>query len=95
MNYRLKFLPTARKQWDKLDNSVKKPLHNKLRAALENPHVPKNKLRNYTKLYKIKHRSSGYRLVYKVEDSVITVTVITIGKRERGEVYKKLFFLEK
>jgi mRNA interferase RelE/StbE len=94
MSYRLKFLPTARKQWDKLDNSIKKPFYKKLRAALENPHVPENKLRNYEKLYKIKHRSSGYRLVYKVDDLVITVTVITIGKREKGEVYKKLFYLK-
>jgi mRNA interferase RelE/StbE len=94
MNYRLKFLPTALKQWGKLDNSVKKPLYQKLRAVLAKSHVSKNKLRNYDKLYKIKQRSSGYRLVYKVEDSVITVTVITIGKREKGEVYKKLSYLK-
>ena len=38
--------------------------------------------------YKIKLRSAGYRLVYRVEDSTITVTVVAVGKRERGDVYK-------
>ena len=38
--------------------------------------------------YKIKLRQSGYRLVYRVKDDVLTVTVVTVGKRERGEVYE-------
>jgi mRNA interferase RelE/StbE len=38
--------------------------------------------------YKIKLRSAGYRLVYRVEDSTITVTVVAVGKRERNAVYK-------
>ena len=87
MSYKLKFLPSARKQWNKLDHSIKEPLRKKLRAVLDNPQVPKNKLHGYEKLYKIKHRASGYRLVYEVENSILTVTVVMIGKREKGEVY--------
>lgn len=94
MSYKLKFLPSARKQWDKLDNSIKSQLRKKLQAVLENPHVPKNKLRDYVGLYKIKHRSSGFRLVYEVDDSVVTVTVVTLGKRSKNEVYRKLIFLK-
>lgn len=37
--------------------------------------------------YKIKSRSSGYRLVYKVTESELILLVITVGKRERGESY--------
>ncbi|MDW1465652.1 type II toxin-antitoxin system RelE/ParE family toxin, partial [Vibrio sp. YT-16] len=37
----------------------------------------------------IKLRQSGYRLVYKVEDDVIIVTVLAVGKRERSDVYRK------
>jgi len=40
-------------------------------------------------LYKIKLRQSGYRLVYKVEDDIVIVTVLAVGKRERSDVYKK------
>ncbi|EDH0418587.1 type II toxin-antitoxin system mRNA interferase toxin, RelE/StbE family, partial [Salmonella enterica subsp. enterica serovar Typhimurium] len=31
---------------------------------------------------------AGYRLVYSVEDEIITVTVIGVGKRENDAVYK-------
>ena len=39
--------------------------------------------------YKIKLRSIGYRLVYKVNDDILFVTVISIGKRERLEAYRQ------
>ena len=42
-------------------------------------------------LYKIKLRQAGYRLVYEVNDQVITVTVVAIGKREGGAVYNNAF----
>ena len=38
--------------------------------------------------YKIKLRSSGFRLVYKVIDNVLIVEVIAVGKRENNAVYK-------
>ncbi|HGF8633559.1 TPA: type II toxin-antitoxin system RelE/ParE family toxin, partial [Salmonella enterica subsp. enterica] len=41
-----------------------------------------------TTQYKIKLRGAGYRLVYSVEDEIITVTVIGVGKRENDAVYK-------
>ncbi|GBH19445.1 mRNA-degrading endonuclease RelE [Pseudomonas syringae pv. actinidiae] len=37
--------------------------------------------------YKIKLRSAGYRLVYRVEDDRVVVTVVAVGKRERGDIY--------
>lgn len=40
-------------------------------------------------MYKIKLHQSGYRLVYKVEDDIIVVTVLAVGKRERSDVYHK------
>jgi mRNA interferase RelE/StbE len=39
--------------------------------------------------YKIKLRRSGFRLIYRVEDEVLFISVIAVGKRERGVVYKK------
>jgi len=37
--------------------------------------------------YKIKLRAAGYRLVYQVEDTTVTVIVVAIGKREDSAVY--------
>ncbi len=89
MTYKLKFLPSAKSEWDKLDNSIKSQFKNKLRKCLENPHIPANKLHNFDCAYKIKLRSVGYRLVYEVDDKEIIVFVIAVGKRENDDVYKK------
>jgi mRNA interferase RelE/StbE len=32
-------------------------------------------------------RTVGYRLVYQVDDRVVVVTVIVVGKRDKGLVY--------
>lgn len=59
-----------------------------LRERLENPRVPASQLHGRKDQYKIKLRGAGYRLVYSVEDEIITVTVIGVGKRENDAVYK-------
>lgn len=38
-------------------------------------------------LHRIKLRQLGYRLVYSVTDSTVTVTVLAVGKRNRNEAY--------
>ncbi len=87
MTYKLKFLPSAMKEWDKLDNSIKVEFKNKLKKCLVNPQIPANKLRDFDAAYKIKLRSAGYRLVYEVDDLEISVLVIAVGKRENNRVY--------
>ena len=89
MTYKLKFLPSAKKEWDKLDNSIKVQFKNKLKKCLENPHIPANKLRDFDSAYKIKLRSAGYRLVYEVDDQDIIVFVIAVSKRENNAAYHK------
>ena len=89
MTYKLKFLPSAKREWDKLDNSIKSQFKSKLGKCLENPHIPANKLRDLDCAYKIKLRSAGYRLVYEVDDQEIIVFVIAVDKRENNNVYNK------
>ena len=89
MACRLKFLPSAKKEWDKLDNSIKVQFKKKLEKCLENPHIPAIKLRDFDAAYKIKFLSPGYRLVYEVDDQVVIVFVIAVGKRENSVVYDK------
>ncbi|MBT4090700.1 MAG: type II toxin-antitoxin system RelE/ParE family toxin [Deltaproteobacteria bacterium] len=89
MTYKLKFLPSALKEWQKLDNQIRLFFKKKLSERLQNPHSISDRLRNFTNHYKIKQRSTGYRLVYEVIEDEITVLVIVVGKREKGNVYKK------
>lgn len=89
MNYKLKFLPTALKEWKKLDNSIQSQFKKKLAERLEKPHISSSKLSGFDNHYKIKLRSSGYRLVYEVIDNELFVLVIAVGKRDRNRVYKK------
>ena len=89
MSYKLKFLPTAFKEWKKLDNAIQIQLKKKLKERLESPHVMNCQLSGFKNHYKIKLRTSGYRLVYEVIDEEIYVLVIAIGKRDKNMVYKK------
>jgi mRNA interferase RelE/StbE len=68
--------------------AVQSQFKKKLANILDNPHIKSAKLSGGNELYKIKLRQAGYRLVYEVNDTVITVTVISVGKRDRGKAYK-------
>lgn len=85
--YRLQFLPSALKEWKKLDSSVRDQLRRKLLQRLVVPRVVAARLSGMPDCYKIKLRAAGYRLVYRVEDDRVVVTVIAIGKREGDIVY--------
>ncbi len=86
--YRLTFLRDAQKEWEKLGANIQKQMKAKLRERLANPRVPSAALRGMPDCYKIKLRSAGYRLVYRVYDDRIVVQVVAVGKRERNQVYK-------
>ncbi|MGR3136849.1 type II toxin-antitoxin system RelE family toxin [Vibrio vulnificus] len=89
MTYNLEFKSSALKEWKKLGATLQQQFKNKLIERLANPHVPASKLSGAENMYKIKLRQSGYRLVYKVQDDVVIVTVLAVGKRERSDVYRK------
>jgi mRNA interferase RelE/StbE len=88
MSYKLEFLPSARKEWDKLGATIRQQFVKKLRERLEQPRVPSAALHGMRDHYKIKLRQLGYRLVYRVDDERIVVVVVAVGKRERGAVYE-------
>lgn len=87
MTYKLEFLPSAYKEWEKLGATIRQQFVKKLRERLEHPRVAAAALRGMPDHYKIKLRQLGYRLVYRVRDDVVTVTVVAVGKRERNRVY--------
>ncbi|MFN4005264.1 MAG: type II toxin-antitoxin system RelE family toxin [Hylemonella sp.] len=87
--YRLLFLPSALKEWQALDGSVKEPLRQLLKKRLDNPHVPGSALHGALRgFYKIKLRKQGIRLVYGVEDDALVVVVMAVDKRPDEAVYR-------
>jgi len=86
--YKLRFHVLALKEWQQLDASVREPFKKKLAERLMSPRVPSAALHSMPDCYKIKLHSVGYRLVYRVDDAAIFVTVITAGKRDKNKVYR-------
>lgn len=87
--YRLQFVPSALREWEALDGSVKETLRKLLKKRLDNPHVPGAALHGeLAGFYKIKLRKQGFRLVYGVQDDVLVVMVMAVDKREDSVVYR-------
>lgn len=87
MTYKLEFLPSALKEWKKLGHTLREQIKKKLMERLELPQVQADALHDLPGHYKIKLKSAGYRLVYRVEEQRVVVVVVSIGKRERGAAY--------
>lgn len=87
MIYSLEFVESALKEWHKLPPDIREQMKAKLSERLQHPHVPAARLHGLPDCYKIKLRASGFRLVYQVQYKVLVVTVIAVGKREKGLVY--------
>jgi mRNA interferase RelE/StbE len=90
MIYELVFDDEALKEWKRLQPQIKEQFKTKLKERLKNPRVPKDKLSGMKDIYKIKLRSAGYRLAYRVNDQKIEIVVIAVGKRENNAIYESL-----
>jgi mRNA interferase RelE/StbE len=88
MPYKLRFHEKALREWQQLDASVREPLKKKLAERLTEPRVAAAALRGMANCYKIKLHSVGYRLVYRVDDEAVFVTVIATGARDKNRVYR-------
>jgi mRNA interferase RelE/StbE len=86
-SYKLQFLPAAKAEWDKLDGSIRQQFAKVLLRRLEEPRIPAAALTAMSDCYKIKLRSTGFRLVYRVHDDVLVLLTIAVGKRDRSAVY--------
>ncbi len=86
--YKLKFVPDALEEWNKLDGSVKESMRKSLRKQLDQPCMPGSELHGELRhCYKIKLLKQGYRLVYMVENDELVVLVLAVDKREDAAVY--------
>ena len=88
MSFKLVFKEDAKKEWDKLDTTIRSLFAKKLKERIEQPRIENARLCGMKDCYKIKLRRAGYRLVYQVRDNELIVSVVAVGKRERNQVYK-------
>ena len=81
--HELDFDHRAKKEFDKLGESIRRKFQKKLAERLVLSRVEADRLSDLRDCYKIKLRSDGYRLIYRVEDDVVVVLVIAVGRRDR------------
>ena len=86
MSYKLHFIKKSKKEWDKLNSTTREQFKKKLEKRLEEPVVLSDKLSGFENVYKIKLRSSGFRLAYEVRKDKVIVVVLAVGKRENNRV---------
>ncbi|MBC8183518.1 type II toxin-antitoxin system RelE/ParE family toxin [candidate division KSB1 bacterium] len=93
MKYKVKFIPSARKDFDKLDGRRKILVAKQLVKLENNPFAGKelgNKagidLTGYYKLYADKKK---IRIVYAVIEERVIVKIIAIGERDELAVYRE------
>ena len=79
---------SAQKEWKKLSPEIKEQFKTKLKQRLLTPIIPKDKLSGMKNCYKIKLKSVGYRLVYKVIESRLVIQIIAVGRRDKNYIYK-------
>ena len=90
MTYKVTFLKSAQKEWNKLPESARLQFSKKLKERRGNPHIPSAKLKGGQNHYKIKLRSLGYRLVYRVYDDRLVIQIAGMGKRDKQGLYAEL-----
>ena len=88
--FALKFDERALAEWYKLEVQIQKQFKKKLTKLMSGVETPSPRARvsglgpGY---YKIKQRTSGYRLVYRYEDKKLVILVIAVVRRNRNIVY--------
>ncbi len=91
--YNFKFHPEAKKELQKLNNSIQLLFTKKLKQVLKFPEIGENlgnknhlNLSGFKKVY---FNNKKYRIIYQIIENEILIHIIAVGKRDDMEVYKK------
>ncbi len=94
-DYKILFHREAKKEFDKLDGSVRKVLLKQLLKLQENPGLGEKlgnraglDLTGYRKMYAYKKK---IRIVYRIIEDKLCIFIIAVGKREDLDVYQSAF----
>jgi len=85
IKYRIEFAPAATRQFKKLPRDVQVRISRKIDTLAETPRPDGvKKLEGEASLYRI--RVGDYRVIYTIQDKLLLVLVLTLGKR--ADVYR-------
>lgn len=85
--YRVSYLDEAIKELSRLDKPMQRILKEKIDLLAKSPEVLKNNIKALKGEYNGKYRLrvGQYRIIYRLEHEIITITIIRIGHRK--EIY--------
>ncbi len=80
MRYRVELVPSAARAFRKLDHRTHLRVGRKIESLADNPRPPGVKLLSAEdRIYRL--RAGDFRILYQVNDTVLTILVIAIGRR--------------
>ncbi len=82
--YKVKVKKSAEKELRKIPKKELIKIIDQIRSLADNPHPPGSKKLTNQEKYRI--RIGNYRVLYKVEDEILTIFVIKVGHRK--EIYR-------
>ncbi|DAB37861.1 MAG: hypothetical protein A2552_04250 [Sulfuricurvum sp. RIFOXYD2_FULL_44_160] len=85
--YAIEFLPSAKKELSQLDRVIQKQLKEKIILLATDPEKLKNNIKALKGEYsgKFRLRVRDYRVIFRITEEKILITIIRIGHRK--EVY--------
>ncbi len=87
MKYRVELVPSAARAFRKLDRRTQLRVEGKIDSLADDPRPPGVKLlSSEERIYRV--RAGDFRILYQVNDKVLTILVIAIGHRR--DIYKKI-----
>lgn len=84
MPYCIEFSPAARKTFLKLPQQLQQRIAHKINLLITNPRPPDCKKLQNSENYRI--RIGEWRVIYRVEDNILLITLLKIGHRR--EIYR-------
>ncbi len=82
--YKVKVKKSAEKELRKIPKKELIKIIDQIRSLADNPHPPGSKKLTNQEKYRI--RIGNYRVLYNVEDEILTIFVIKVGHRK--EIYR-------
>ena len=82
--YALEFLPSAQKEFKRLDRVAQVKIKEKLLLLTENPNDLKNNIKalkgEYSGLFRLS--VANYRIIFRVQDDKVLITIVRVGHRK-------------
>ncbi len=86
MHYRIRFTTEAREMFDDLgDNRTKRIIRDRIAELADEPEKRGQWLAGPLKGYRSIRVAGRYRVIYRIEEQVVTVVIVAVGLRRGGE----------